>query len=369
MKVTHLTSVHPRFDTRIFRKQCLTLRRAGYDVSLIVADGKGDVEIDGVRILDVGAAEGGRLRRMSRTTSAVYERARALNSDLYHLHDPELLPVGLKMKREGRRVIFDSHEDFPADILTKPYLMPVLRRAVSQTFSMFERYACPKLDYIVAATPAIRRKFERIGCATIDVNNFPLIEEFDEELPWETRRTHACYVGVMTSIRGVPELVDAMALTDASITLSLVGEFTEVDADERARASAGWRKVYEHGFIGRKEVRAALGNSFAGVVTFLPAPNHIDSQPNKMFEYMAAGVPVVGSHFPLWREILEKNDCGICVDPNNPSEVAQAIDKLFHDQDRARAMGKRGRAAVLSKYNWESESSKLLQLYSAIFQR
>jgi glycosyltransferase involved in cell wall biosynthesis len=335
----------------------------------VVADGRGDAVVDGVNILDVGAVKGGRLRRMTASANAVYKRARALGSDLYHLHDPELLPIGLKLKRAGHKVIFDSHEDYPADILTKAYLKPGLRRLVSSGFSAFERYACPKLDYIVAATPVIRVKFERLGCAAVDINNFPMLEEFDEGVPWELKRTHACYVGAMTSIRGVPELIDAMALTDASITLSLVGEFTEAAAGERAMASRGWQRVCEHGFVGRKEVRAALSNSFAGVVTFLPAPNHIDSQPNKMFEYMAAAVPVVGSHFPLWRDILEKNDCGICVDPGNPSEIAQAIDALFHDQERACSMGKRGRAAVLSKYNWERESSKLLELYKAILQR
>ncbi|MBN8978394.1 MAG: glycosyltransferase family 4 protein [Rhizobiales bacterium] len=369
MKVAHLTSVHPRFDTRIFRKECLTLHRADYEVSLVVADGHGDAVVEGVNILDVGMVKGGRLRRMTASANSVYERARALGSDLYHLHDPELLPIGLKLKRAGHKVIFDSHEDYPADILTKAYLKPGLRRLVSSGFSVFECYACPKLDYIVAATPAIRAKFEHLGCAVVDINNFPLVAEFDEGISWESKRTHACYVGAMTSIRGVPELVDAMALTDPSITLSLVGEFTEDATAERAKASRGWQRVREHGFLGRKELRATLAHSFAGVVTFLPAPNHVDAQPNKMFEYMAAGVPVIGSHFPLWREILGSNDCGICVDPGNPSEIARAIDMLFHDQERGRSMGERGRAAVLSKYNWERESSKLLELYGAILQR
>lgn len=368
MKVAHLTSVHPRFDTRVFRKQCVTLGRAGYDVSLIVADGKGDVTVDGVRILDVGAARG-RLQRMTKVPSLIYERALGLDAALYHLHDPELLPIALRLKRAGRKVIFDSHEDFPADILTKPYLSAATRYAVSRTFFQFERYACRKLDYIVAATPAIRGKFERIGCAVIDINNFPLLAEFSESLPWESSRAKACYVGAMTAIRGFPELIDAMALVEQPVRLALVGEFTEVSAGQRARQSAGWPKVDEHGFVGRKEVRAVMADSFAGLVTFLPAPNHIDSQPNKIFEYMAAGIPVIGSHFPLWREILEHNDCGICVDPSDPLEIARAIDLLYQDQDRARAMGERARTVVLTRFNWEREAPKLLALYETILGR
>jgi glycosyltransferase involved in cell wall biosynthesis len=112
-----------------------------------------------------------------------------------------------------------------------------------------------------------------------------------------------------------------------------------------------------------------MQSSFAGVVTFLPAPNNVDSQPNKMFEYMSAGIPVIGSHFPLWREIIEGNDCGICVDPANPAEIARAIDRLYRDQAAARAMGRRGRDTVLSRYNWEGEGAKLVSLYRSILRR
>ncbi|MCY1522537.1 Glycosyl transferases group 1 [compost metagenome] len=109
-----------------------------------------------------------------------------------------------------------------------------------------------------------------------------------------------------------------------------------------------------------------MSRSVAGVVTFLSAPNHIDAQPNKMFEYMSAGIPVVGSNFPLWKSIIEGNRCGVCVDPANPTEIAEAIDYLFTHQAEAREMGARGRAAVLDKYNWDGEGVKLLSLYREV---
>lgn len=122
MLVAHLTSVHPREDVRIFHKECRTLAKAGYDVSLVVADGKGDETREGVSIIDVGRTEGGRWSRMTATRGRVLHQALELDADIYHFHDPELLPAGLTLRSKGKRVIYDAHETFPATLKTKPYI-------------------------------------------------------------------------------------------------------------------------------------------------------------------------------------------------------------------------------------------------------
>lgn len=103
-----------------------------------------------------------------------------------------------------------------------------------------------------------------------------------------------------------------------------------------------------------------------GLVCFQPAPNQINAMPRKMFEYMAASLPVIASNFSLWKEIIEGNKCGICVDPLNPKEIAKAIDYLIEHPQDARRMGENGRKAILEKYNWENESVKLLNLYDKL---
>ncbi|MBD3768073.1 MAG: glycosyltransferase, partial [Gammaproteobacteria bacterium] len=103
-----------------------------------------------------------------------------------------------------------------------------------------------------------------------------------------------------------------------------------------------------------------------GLVTFLPAPNHIDAQPNKMFEYMSAGLPIITSIFPLWREIVEGNQCGLCVDPLDPQAIGEAIQYLIDNPVEAEQMGKNGRQAVEQKYNWTIEEQKLLDLYAGL---
>ena len=128
----------------------------------------------------------------------------------------------------------------------------------------------------------------------------------------------------------------------------------------------GWQNVNEYGFLDRLGVRNILARSAAGVVTFYPLPNHVDAQPNKMFEYMSAGIPVIASHFPLWREIIEDNQCGLLVDPLNPEAIANAIDYLINNPQEARSMGQNGRRAVEEKYNWTIEQQKLLEFYQRI---
>lgn len=365
MKVCHLTSVHPRFDTRIFLKECRSLAMAGYPVSLVVADGKGDEACDGVSIHDVGAAMG-RLDRMLNATKRVLQKAIELDAQIYHFHDPELIPVGLKLKRLGKRVIFDSHEDVPRQILGKPYLNTFVRGWLSHAMTVYERWACSQFDAIVAATPFIRDKFLKLNRLVVDVNNFPLKNELTPPQTRRDDRNHVCYVGGIAAIRGAREIVRAMESVRADVRLALAGTFSEPEVAAEVRQYPGWDRVDELGFVDRGGVRDVLGRSFAGLVTFLPAPNHIDAQPNKMFEYMSAGIPVIASHFPLWQTIIVENDCGLCVDPLDPQKIAKAIDYLFENKARANRLGENGRLAVLNRYNWDIEKEKLLQLYEKI---
>jgi glycosyltransferase involved in cell wall biosynthesis len=364
-KIAHLTSAHPRYDTRIFIKQCRTLATHGYDVTLVVADDQGDEVRDGVAIVDVGRLPG-RLQRIFKTSRRVGDRAVALDADLYHLHDPELLPVGLRLKRLGKTVIFDSHEDVPRQLLGKPYLGPLSARLLSFGFSLAERYACSRFDGIIAATPFIRENFLKINRFTVDVNNFPMVGELDSAAGWSNKRDEVCYVGGIGEIRGIRELVQAGQFLRSSARLNLVGKFSEAALEADIKATPGWSRVNEHGFLDRQGVRAILERSVAGIVTFHPLPNHLDSHPTKMFEYMSSGIPVIASNFPLWRDIIEGNRCGLCVDPLDPRAIASAIDYLVTHPDVARTMGENGRRAVLERYNWAVQANKLTDFYGAI---
>jgi glycosyltransferase involved in cell wall biosynthesis len=365
MLIAHLTSVHARNDTRIFHKMCKSVAASGCEVTLVVADGAGFEVTEGVTLHDVGKPQG-RIDRMWSAANRVGRAAVSLDADLYHLHDPELMPTGLKLKRLGKRVLFDAHEDLPKQLLGKPYLSRPARRMLSGLLARYEAYACKRFDGVIAATPSIRDKFLRINPNTIDINNFPLLHELEDQTQWGDKKAEICYVGGISKIRGISEICESMSLIKSSVRLNLVGKFSEPKTEEAAKARSGWRLVNELGQLKREDVRAVLGRSIAGLVTFHPLPNHVDAQPNKMFEYMSAGIPVVASDFPLWRQIIEGNDCGLLVDPLKPAEIAVAIDELINNPERARHMGKNGRVAVEQGYNWGIEEQKLLDFYNDI---
>ena len=365
MRIVHLSSVHSRSDTRIFIKQCRSLAAHGYDVTLVVADGKGDEYKDGVRIMDVGRLAG-RLNRMVKTTRNVLDRAVALDADVYHLHDPELIPVGLKLKQWKKIVVFDSHEDVPKQLHGKPYLGPIARRVLPRVMGLFERQACSRFNGIVAATPSIRDKFLTINRHTVDVNNFPLLGELDTSVPWGHKAREVCYVGAIGANRGIREIVRACEFLTSSARLNLGGSFSEPDLKQEVQAYPGWSCVNELGYLTRDDVRRVLSRSVAGLVTLHPAINYLDALPVKMFEYMAAGIPVIASDFPLWRGIVERNGCGLCVNPLDPRAIASAIDYLVMNPDLARSMGENGRRLVLQEYNWSAEERKLLGFYAAL---
>lgn len=364
-RVAHLTSAHPRYDTRIFVKQCRTLAAHGYRVDLVVADGQGDACTDGVTVHDVGVLPG-RLKRMLRTTARVFHQAVELDVDVYHLHDPELIPIGLKLKRLGKAVIFDAHEDVPTQLLAKPYLNPLSRRVLAASFSRYERFACARFDGVIGATSLIRDKFLQVNCNTIDVTNYPVLAEFDGVVDWDDKVAEVCYVGGIAAIRGIRQMVQACSLLESPARLALAGQFTEANLQPELSAMPGWERVTAHGLLDRVGVRQVMHRAMAGLVTLHPVRNYLDALPVKMFEYMAAGIPVIASDFPLWREIIDGARCGVCVDPLDPVAIAAAIDLCVNNPDMASAMGENGRKAVLAKYNWPAQASKLIAFYETI---
>ncbi|MGZ5182633.1 MAG: glycosyltransferase family 4 protein [Ramlibacter sp.] len=361
-KIAHLTCAHPRHHTRIFARQCRTLAACGHEVTLVVADGAGASRDDGVRIVDVGRLPG-RVNRALRATARILAAARALDADVYQLHDPGLIPAGLRLKRQGKKVVFDAHEEMAAGLLGQRGA-GAPAQLLTRSLGAYQRFACRRFDGIIAATPAIRDQFLQINPATVDVNNFPLLRDGDTPAAWTDKAAEVCYVGSIAAGCGIRELVRACALVRSPARLALVGAFAEPALENEVTAFPGWNRATAHGHLDRASVRRVLARAVAGLATLHPRATNPDALPLEMLEYMAAGIPVIVSRFPLWRDIVEGNACGVCVDPADPVAIAAAIDHFVLHPDMARRMGENGRREVLEKYNWQPESRKLVDFYA-----
>jgi len=365
------TSVHPPFDIRIFHKECKSLAAAGYDVTL-VARSPEDRIVDGIFLHAVPKARN-RFERLTRTVWRVYRRALNVHADVYHFHDPELIPVGLLLRLRGKNVIYDIHEDVPRCLPYKPYWPRWVGDSVARVVELLENSAARFFSGLVAATPGIASRFCALNRRTIVVHNYPLMSEVLSmpERAWESRDVVLAYVGSSVSVsRGAVEMVQAMGLLprDLQASLILAGPFLPENLKDRLAPEPGWSRVRACGFLDRAGVTGVLSRARVGLVLQHPEPNAMAGKPIKLFEYMAAGIPVISADFPLWRQIVDGAGCGLCVDPLNPRKISEAIQYLLTHPAEAAAMGRRGRQAIEDHFNWNHEEAKLLSLYRELLE-
>jgi glycosyltransferase involved in cell wall biosynthesis len=319
IKICVLTSAHPAFDVRIFHKECKSLARAGYEVAFVAPDRESQ-RIDGVTIRAVTPAKG-RFERWFKTTGAVYRAAVAVDADVYHFHDPELLPVGLLLRARGKKVIYDIHEDLPLTVSYKPYVPKWLQRPLAKVCAIVESLTVRQFSGLIAATPEIAARFSGHSNVCV-VQNYPIREEFGDEAESSVCGGYVVYVGLrITKARGAEEMVRAMGLLGEShsIRLKLAGAIEPPELLQQLEAAPGWASIDYLGSLGRAGVSELIRNAIAGLVVLHPEPNYVSSHPVKLFEYMCAGIPVIGA---------------------------------------------RGRLAVSSHYNWQHEEQTLLEMYN-----
>jgi glycosyltransferase involved in cell wall biosynthesis len=360
-----LTSVHSHTDVRIYLKEARSLAGAGYRITLISPDGVGQDEL-GICFKKIKPIES-RLLRIIFSPFSMIKIALSEKASVYHFHDPELVFIGLILKLFGKKVIYDVHEDVPRQILNKPWIKPILRKLIAFIFEAFENFSSRRYDRIITATPVIDERFKKQKCRTININNYPIMNEFiPTTAKWEERDNSVCYIGGITRVRGIVELIKASGKSQAR--LELAGKFESEEIKAEIYSMDEWQKVDYYGFIGRERIVEILSKVKAGVVTIHPIPNYLESLPIKMFEYMAAGIPVIASKFPYWQKIYAEGECGLFVDPLSPEQIANAIDWILNNPQEAEQMGKRGRDLVSQKYNWGAEEKKLLKLYGEVLE-
>jgi glycosyltransferase involved in cell wall biosynthesis len=359
--VVQLTSVHSAYDLRIL-KECISLAGAEYQVTLI-APHPFDEITEGVQIRGVPIVAG-RFRRMTLTVWRIYREAVRQRADIYHFHDPELIPVGLLLKGWGKKVIYDAHEAYPHKILCKSWIPNKLRPLVSRIFAVFERFASALLDHVIAA--------DRWTAATLPgshvtaVANYPQLTPMKEMRPGDKsvpcKRT-LIYAGGLDDDRGLQVMFEtARLLRDRDVELHLFGEFARPEDERQIRELPNVRFF---GFVPLDTLYEHMRCAYIGLVLFQPVPaySYAGENTNKLFEYMFCRLPVIASNFTNLRQIINDAQCGVCVDPKRPDQAARAILHLLARPKLREKLGENGRNAVLKTYNWDIEKKKLLDVY------
>jgi len=372
-KICHLTTVHPIYDVRIYQKECVSLAAGGFDVSLIACTEKEFEEIrNGVKCISLNIPVKNRIHRFIKRSKTVYKKALEVDAEIYHFHDPELLFMGLKLKKKGKKVIFDSHEDITVNILDKNYIPKLIRPFMQYLFNKYASFVIKKLDGIITVTPHIVEKLKNINPKTFQITNFPIVDE--EKIPSQEKiqkfsTPTIFFAGGVTPLFNHENIIKSLDRIEFDIKYLLAGPASS-EYLAKLKKMKSWNKVEYLGIIPHDEVKKIYKKSHIGLAIANYSNNgggKLGTIGNtKLFEIMLEEIPIICTDFILWKSIVEDNKAGICVNPSDIESITKAITKLVLNDSESRIMGQNGKKIVLEKYNWKTQESILIDIYKGI---
>lgn len=366
-----ITSAHPVSDKRVFQRHALFLRQAGFEVHLIAPHDRKEGQVNGVFIHGVPRRPGYRGRLLS--LRAIARAAADVSADLYHFHDPDLLPVGLLLRRRMQvPVVYDVHEDLPLAARTSRGFHPVIGWGVGALVAPVETLLARRTDAVVCAhRPRLQELLAR-GQEGLFLPNYPPSLVFGIPMASVPRERSAIYTGLLSEARGSSVLL-AAAARSPDINYRLFAEFPLRGDYERFAGellARGLTNVQLNGFVPFEEIPRHLATAGVGIMPWAATPQHLrGAQPSKLYEYLAARLPVVASDLPITREVIEGNGAGVLHAPSDPDDLVARLREVLDEPARAAEMGERGRAAFERKYNYEAAGQALIEMYERLWSR
>ncbi|MDD3932308.1 glycosyltransferase family 4 protein [Methanoculleus sp. UBA303] len=367
MKICMLTSTHGPGDGRIFQKEAKSLAKE-HDVTIIAPSNESGSSItEGIRIVTVKRPDSTALHPI--TLLRLLRACLAEDADVYHCHEPDALLIGVLAKYlKGKRVIYDIHEHWPSEI---PFDLRIpngslIQRALSAFVSSVEIALARRAESTFAVSESVAARFRERGLEPVILSNYSIADLDIPYSPNRNGRNLMFMAGNMQSFHGVGECIEAVSRVRErypDVSLTLVGNVRE-DLSEHISGSGRNGFITSTGFLPYREMYERLSKGTAGLLVFQPTYYNISiGLPNKLFDYMLLGLPVIASDLPEIQSVVDRADCGVLVDPGSVSDIADAITYLFDHPEEARRMGESGRRAVLETYNWSRMESYLLQTY------
>lgn len=369
MKVCFLSSMHPPFDKRVFEKEALSLVSAGFSVThLCPGDASHDGVHGGVKVKTFRARNGirGRLAQLRQ----LYRDAASVKADVYHCNEVDSWFVGLTLKLfRGKKCICDVHEHYPstfADGRLPDWTRPLVSSGISGLLRVLSHFT----DAIVLAKKSVGPDFRGNKILTRNFAQASAIGETTSEK--SDGPLEIVHLGLLSRVRGWPQMLDALAMMDdRTAKLIVAGEINDGsrgDFDGRVAELGLSNRVTVHDWMPFKDAFELCCRAHVGLIVFQPGiQNHVCAMPHKMFDYMAAGMAVICPEFAEEvAYIVPEERCGYLVDPSSPKDLAEKLDRLAANRQETLEMGRRGRRAVIDRYNWEAEAETLLDCYRAM---
>ena len=362
MKVCHVTSSHNRYDGRIFQKQLSSLAKK-YDCYLICCDNLKDEIKNEVKIVSTNKKLKNVYERLFFANRILKKKCLEINADVYQFHDPELLSLALYMKKLGKKVIFDSHEDYEALFLEREWIPFFLRKILQKIYIKKEKNILSKLDLLICAAEHIKEKLIFYNKNTFTIENFPILSPKINKI--NTTNNFICFAGNVDSTWNHDVVINSIS-NIKNIKYLIVGNYTS-EFLKNIESLESFYKVELIGKVPFEEIKQIYKKSKIGIAlcSYRPNVNFKGGSLGitKIFEYMMYGLPVIFTNFQVFEKINNEKQFGIAVNPYDAIEVKNAINYLLDNPKLCNKMGNNGRKLVEEKYNWDILEQRLFKIY------
>lgn len=360
--IAQLTSRHAITDNRILHCMARTAAAHGYR-SRILGPAEQDGAFETVELKACPVLKGGRRPPHPRILASLFVGALRSGERIFHIHDPDFLPVALLLKLCGRRIVYDVHDDYQASFQDRFRNRPGLRSWFPALWWAFEKSAARAFDGVVTADQHLARKFD--GCRPVILRNYPRLD-FTPPAAAEGEATiNLVYVGGVSRERGIGMALEALRrLPQPELRLHVVGTGREPDLLADLQADP---RVVLHGRVAWTDLHRIYVKSHVGLALYQPRAGFVTIDHSvKIVEYMAAGLPILCADFPGLKKFVEESGCGWTVASDDPAAIAAKLEALIADAALRRRMGATGRRLFETEYNWDRCEKDLVELYERI---
>lgn len=369
--ICFITSAFSREDALIVYRQGITLVEEGYRVSYVLCDDLPDEERLGIEFYSVGSVNGGLRKRLTQNPRRLKAFLKNHPADIYQINEPELLQLGLHLKKLGFKVVYDLREYYP-DYYARKFHNRFLQLLIFNCVKLYLTYISKRYDGVFNCMPEMHDHIQKImPCKNFaDVANFPVVNK-SFVLSFEDyckRDNIISYFGSIYNISCQEEFLKAIS-SIPNVKYLLAGVFYNRDYESKVKSCEGWNKViFKNGFK-KEDLAGIINSSVMGNVmkdfskTETPEGSYSII---KIFESMEAAIPVILSKVPLYEAMVERYHCGICCDPHNVEDIRCAVEYLLTHKKEAYEMGQNGRKAVIREFSWDIIKKEYIRIINEL---